>query len=74
MQLNRGSDLDHAFAADVLDEFTRIGWLGGRTGIGHGQIATTLTAPAGGAPVIDWREIVAARREEALQMLLSLPA
>ncbi|WP_213578559.1 RAMP superfamily CRISPR-associated protein [Rhodococcus sp. USK13] len=74
VQLSRGSDLDHAFAADVLTEFTRSGWLGGRTGIGHGQIATTLTEPASGGPVVDWREIVAARRDEAVAMLLSLPA
>ena len=74
VQLVRGSDLDHAFTADVLGEFTRTGWLGGRTGIGHGQIATTLDPPSDGAPVVDWREIVAARRDEALETLLSLPA
>ncbi len=74
VQLVRGSDLDHAFTADVLAEFTRTGWLGGRTGIGHGQIATTLDPTPNGAPVVDWREIVAARRDEALHMLLSLPA
>ncbi|WP_349307623.1 hypothetical protein [Rhodococcus sp. IEGM 1351] len=45
VQLVRGSDLDHAFAADVLAEFSRTGWLGGRTGIGHGQIATTRLRP-----------------------------
>ena len=50
VQLVRGSDLDHAFAADVLAEFTRTGWLGGRTGIGHGQIATTLASDPDGAP------------------------
>nr|WP_271211995.1 hypothetical protein [Rhodococcus wratislaviensis]GLK38298.1 hypothetical protein GCM10017611_51640 [Rhodococcus wratislaviensis] len=71
--VNRGSDLEHAFTAGVLAEFTRTGWLGGRTGSGHGQIATTLAAPAGGGPVTDWREIVAARRTEALETLLSLP-
>ncbi|WP_236603723.1 MULTISPECIES: hypothetical protein [unclassified Rhodococcus (in: high G+C Gram-positive bacteria)] len=73
MQLIRGSDLDHAFAADVLDEFTRSGWLGGRTGIGHGQIATTHRILRW-ASVVNWREIVVSRRDEALQMLLSLPA
>ncbi|RYE43154.1 MAG: hypothetical protein EOP24_29735 [Hyphomicrobiales bacterium] len=74
MQLVRGSDLDHAFAAAVLAEFTRSGWLGGRTGIGHGQIATTFASDPDGAPVVDWREIVAARRAEALETMLSLPA
>ena len=74
VQLVRGSDLDHAFAADVLAEFTRSGWLGGRTGIGHGQIATTLASDPDGAPVVDWREIVAAHRAEALETLLALPA
>ncbi|MDV6286567.1 hypothetical protein [Rhodococcus jostii] len=43
--VNRGCDLDHAFTADVLAEFTRTGWLGGRTGSWHGQIATALAAP-----------------------------
>lgn len=74
VQLNRGSDLDHAFATDVIGEFTRSGWLGGRTGIGHGQIATTITEQADRGPVVDWREIVASRRAEALETLLSLPA
>ncbi|MGV9867248.1 RAMP superfamily CRISPR-associated protein [Rhodococcus koreensis] len=74
VQLVRGSDLDHAFAADVLGEFTRSGWLGGRSGIGHGQIATTITDQTGGGEMVDWREIVAARRDEALETLLSLPA
>ncbi|QYA99727.1 hypothetical protein I1A62_00630 (plasmid) [Rhodococcus sp. USK10] len=74
VQLVRGSDLDYAFAAGVLAEFTRSGWLGGRSGIGHGQIATTITEHAEGGPVVDWREIVGARRDEALETLLSLPA
>ncbi len=74
VQLVRGSDLDHAFAADVIGEFTRSGWLGGRTGIGHGQIATTVIEQADRGPVVDWRDIVASRRDEALQTLLSLPA
>lgn len=66
--------LDHAFTADVLAEFTRTGWLGGRMGIGHGQIAATLDPAPDGAPMIDWREIVASRRTEALETLLTLPA
>ncbi|MDV6247034.1 hypothetical protein [Rhodococcus opacus] len=74
VQLVRGSVLDHAFLSDVLVEFTWSGWLGGRSGIGHGQIATTLNPPPEGGRGVDWREIVSARRNEALEALLALPA
>lgn len=73
VQLDRGSALDHAFAVDVLTEFTRRGWLGGRTASGHGQISTHITPEVTGAVAVDWRSAVAARRDDAIAALVALP-
>ncbi|MFF0818623.1 RAMP superfamily CRISPR-associated protein [Rhodococcus sp. NPDC003318] len=74
VHLDRGSDLDHAFLADVLAEYVRRGWLGGRVGIGHGDVATTITADSATGPGVDWRAHLIARRDAALALLQSLPA
>lgn len=74
VQLDRGSALDEAFTADVLTEFTRRGWLGGRSAIGHGQVGAAITPDPADGIDLDWRAIVAARRQEALDALISLPA
>lgn len=73
VQLCRGSELDRDFAADVLREFSDRGWLGGRTSIGHGQIAASI------APDLDdgvgrlWREAISSRSSDAIEMLTGLP-
>ncbi|MCX5046230.1 RAMP superfamily CRISPR-associated protein [Aldersonia sp. NBC_00410] len=74
VQIVRGSALDHAFLGDVLAEFVRTGWLGGRSGVGHGRVATALVPEVYAGPDLDWRAVVGARREEALEALTSLPA
>lgn len=74
VHLDRGSDLDHAFLTDVLGEYVRRGWLGGRVGIGHGDVATTITPDPAGAAGFDWRAHLAEHRDAALALLQSLPA
>ncbi|MFT7022446.1 MAG: hypothetical protein ACJA07_001530 [Rhodococcus sp. (in: high G+C Gram-positive bacteria)] len=72
VQLCRGTELDKDFAADVLHEFSNRGWLGGRTGIGHGQVATSIV------PALDdgvgnlWREAISSHRDEAVEALVGL--
>lgn len=73
IRLDRGSALDHAFTADVLTEFTRRGWLGGRTASGHGQIATHIDPDPADGTTIDWKSAVTARRAEAIEALRTLP-
>ncbi|ATI36441.1 hypothetical protein CPI83_30050 (plasmid) [Rhodococcus sp. H-CA8f] len=72
VHLDRGSELDHAFAADVLSEFTRRGWLGGRTASGHGQIRSVVDPDPADGVELDWKAVVAARRDEAIEALQSL--
>lgn len=79
IHLDRGSALDHAFLTDVLGEFGRRGWLGGRTGIGHGHIHTTLTetehrttGPDVDASRLDWQTHLRNHRDEALTLLAGL--
>nr|WP_296774179.1 RAMP superfamily CRISPR-associated protein [Rhodococcus sp. (in: high G+C Gram-positive bacteria)] len=72
VQINRGSEVDIDFAADVLREFCARGWLGGRTGIGHGQVATEITPALNGRVGTVWREIAATRRDDALDALIAL--
>ncbi|WP_301851017.1 RAMP superfamily CRISPR-associated protein [Rhodococcus pyridinivorans] len=71
--LDRGSELDHAFAADVLTEFTRRGWLGGRTATGHGQVSTYISPDPAADVTVDWRAVLAERRDDAMAALLGLP-
>ena len=72
VQLDRGSDLDHAFAADVLGEFTRRGWLGGRTASGHGQISAVIEPDPTADVTVDWKAVISARRDEAIAALQQL--
>ena len=73
VQLDRGSALDHAFTVDVLTEFTRRGWLGGRTASGHGQITTHIDPEPAADTTADWKSTLTARRDEAIAALLALP-
>ncbi|MBM4570214.1 hypothetical protein GS896_27445 [Rhodococcus hoagii] len=74
VQLERGSELDHAFAADVLAEFGRRGWLGGRTGSGHGQIGAIIEPDPSASVTLDWKAAVHRRRDEAIAALQQLPS
>ena len=75
IRLTHASPVEYALLADILEHFATRGHLGGRTGAGHGRIHATLTPTitAGSAPNdVDWRGIVAARRDEAIAALSTL--
>lgn len=63
-----------AFTADVLAEFAAAGTLGGRGGVGHGQVRAhwTRTDHPAAPPAVDWRAQLASRREEALAAIAAL--
>jgi len=75
LRLRRPTPIEYAFFREVLDEFTTAGFLGGRVGIGHGQVRADL-AVAGLAPGYDqsgdWRAMVAENRDEILTALQGL--
>lgn len=68
VRLRRPLPLEAAFFADVLAEFARDGYLGGRIAIGLGQVGTDLTCD-NPPPAMDWRRELAAHREDALTAL-----
>lgn len=74
IRLERASDLQVAFFADVLTDFLTHGRIGGRAGIGHGVITADLTRtdhPHPATPV-DWRTHLSEHRDEALAALKAL--
>lgn len=73
IRLRRPSPLEMAFFLEVLDNFRDDGRLGGRVGIGHGQVRASLTAdhdPPQDLP--DWRTVVDQNRAEILNALQGL--
>lgn len=73
LRLDRATELEVSFFTDVLDTFSRSGWLGGRSAVGHGQVRLALTSRllAGQSPSapVDWRDAVSGWRDEALEAL-----
>lgn len=73
VRLRRPSPLELAFFLDVLDTFHADGRLGGRVGIGHGQVGVDLTADTAPAPDLpDWRAVVQQNRADILTALEGL--
>lgn len=74
LKLRRPSPLEAAFLADVLDTFRADGRLGGRVGIGHGQVRVDLDPDIDADPRehIDWRAIVTTNRAQLLAALEAL--
>jgi hypothetical protein len=68
IQLDRATDLEQAFFADVLAEFNARGRVGGRAGIGHGRLRLDLT-PTAPPATIEWRAFLVDNHAEALQAL-----
>ena len=68
LRLRRPTPVEAGFFTDVLAEFSRDGRLGGRVGIGHGQVRVDLdtSEPVVGA---DWRAWVCGHRDEVLEVL-----
>lgn len=64
----------YALLHDILDTFATDGHLGGRQASGHGHVTATITTtptqPA--ATTIEWREQLAAHRDDALDALNTL--
>lgn len=74
LRLRRPSPLEMAFFLEVLQTFRTDGRLGGRVGIGHGQVRADLTADST-APeedLPDWRAVVDQHRAEILTALQGL--
>jgi len=72
LRLRRPTEIEAVFFADVLDEFSRDGRLGGRIAIGHGQVRAQLSAAPPPQATADWRSHVAQHRDEILTALDAL--
>lgn len=70
LRLRRGTPLEHAFLHDILDRYTCDGRLGGRIGIGHGQVRVDFTSDATTPPeASDWRAVTRKHRSQILDAL-----
>lgn len=69
LRLRRPTDLELAFFLDVLSTFSERGRLGGRVGIGHGQVLVDLHPTPAAEPHADWRDHVENNREAILDAL-----
>ena len=73
IRLRRPSPLEMAFFLEVLDNFRDDGRLGGRVGIGHGQVRVSLSADATTPQDLpDWRTVVDQNRDAILNALQGL--
>ncbi len=74
LRLRRPSPLEMAFFLEVLDTFLSDGRLGGRVGIGHGQVRADLTVdvPPPTEELPDWRAVLDQNRSEILTALQGL--
>lgn len=73
LKLCRPTPLEAAFFTDILDTFRTDGRLGGRIGIGHGEVRTNLTPDQDPTtPTFDWRSHVTNHRTEILHALEGL--
>ena len=74
LRLRRPSPLEMAFFLEVLDTFHSDGRLGGRVGIGHGQVRADLTVdvPPTTEELPDWRAVLDQNRSEILTALQGL--
>jgi hypothetical protein len=72
VQLRNPSPVEVSFFVDVLAEFTARGHLGGRIGAGHGRVRVDLVCDRDLGDLVDWRDLVAAHRDEAFTALEGL--
>jgi CRISPR type IV-associated protein Csf2 len=74
IRLDRATDFEVAFLADVLTNFAADSRIGGRAAIGHGQVHADLTRTilTGQPASLDWREHLRTHRDEALSALGAL--
>lgn len=74
VQLRRPTELELSLVTDILATFSIRGTLGGRLGIGHGEVIVDVD-PGEGSPVGDaqlWREHASSHRAEILAALEQL--
>jgi len=71
VHLQRPTDLEAAFFADVLATYSQRALIGGRSAIGHGHLSLCLR-PSIPLPAIDWRDHLAGQRDAALEALQDL--
>ena len=70
LRLRRGTPLEHAFLHDILTRYACDGRLGGRIGIGHGQVRVDLTSDATTpTEACDWRAVTRRHRSRILDAL-----
>lgn len=74
LRLDRAEPLATAFLTDVVEAFTLEGRLGGRRGVGHGQVEATWRVQAVPVPAeaFDWRAALRERRQDVLAVLAAL--
>lgn len=71
-RLDRATDLEIAYFADLLASFATHGHLGGRTAIGHGRVRVDVARElvAGTPPTpVDWRAHLTTNRDDTLTAL-----
>lgn len=73
-RLDRASDLQLAFFADILATYALSGRLGGRLAIGHGRVSldTSSELVAGWYEPLDWRSHLSDRRADVVAALQEL--
>lgn len=71
VQLAHASEMEAAFFADVLAAYGKDGRLGGRVGIGHGQVRLDLEADQP-VPDVDWRRRLLGHPEQVAAALAAL--
>lgn len=69
LRLRRPTPVETSFFTDVLAVFTEAGRLGGRVGIGHGEVSVQLVANPEPRPDQGWRTHVTGNRSELLEVL-----
>ena len=72
VRLRYPSPVQLGFFVDVLRTWADRAVLGGRIGSGHGQVDVDVIGDLAAGGEVDWREAVAARRDEVLAMVEAL--
>ena len=72
LRLRWPTPLEVSFFLDVLSEFSAEGRIGGRVGIGHGEIRLALAASTQPRSDVDWKAFMSEQRQDVLTALESL--
>lgn len=69
LRLRRPTPVEVDFLCDILDAYAADGRLGGRVGIGHGQVRVELSGRPEPERQVSWRDLVTDHRDEILAEL-----